>query len=452
MKRPSRFLPAALLLAAGLAGCAGTPSSGETAARRQVRQTGASLLAREGRPALPALRPDSPQEAFVLYAVLNHPSVAAAYYDWRASVEDVVQARSLPDPQFIFQADITHTLSSLMPGLTFNVLGPGKRAAMGEEALAQASVSRRGYVAAVIAAAAEARKAWIDLAYLEEEIRLKADEVRTRERSLSIASADYATGGAMGSLSQQVRLKSDLAKASNEQGDLEHRRLEARTRLRSALGIAPSEPDPAWPEAVLAATPVPSEEGLWQRVAASNPDLARMRSMVEMAEAGVETARRAGKPDFSLGAMVDVRANPTLLRPLGTLDLPLWRDKIASLVAAAQARRDASAARYTSGELGMAAELARILHMVHESDRMIAYIDRDALPGYEGEIAAAEASTASGQPAPGMITETEAMALAMRADRASALRDRETAVTDLLALTAQAAPAGSPLPGDPPQS
>jgi len=174
--------------------------------------------------------------------------------------------------------------------------------------------------------------------------------------------------------------------------------------------------------------------------------------MVEMAQAGVEAARSAGQPDFSLGAMVDVRSNPTLVRPLGTLDLPVWRDKISSLVAAALARKDASAARYTAEELAMAAELARMLHMVHESDRMIAYIDLDALPNTEQEIAAAEASAQSGQPTSGMIPEAEVMALSMRAERASALRDREAAVTDLLTLTAQAAPVGSPLPGEPPPS
>ncbi len=441
-----------LLLAAGLAGCAGTAQRTEASARRQMQQTGASLLAREGRPPLPVLRADSPQEAFVLYAVLNHPSVAAAYYDWRAGVEDVVQARSLPDPQFVFQADITRTLSSLMPGLMFAFPGSGKRQAMGEVALAEASVSRRAYEEAVTSAAAEARKAWIELAYIGEAIRLKAESEGIIARELSIAAAGYETGSAMGSLSIQIRLKNDLAQAESEKFDLEHRRLEARSRLKYALGIGPSEPDPAWPDAALALTPVPAEDALWRRITASNPGLARMREMVEMAEAGIASARRAGKPDFALGAMVDVRSNPTLFRPVATVDLPVWRDKIASLVAAAQARRDASAARYSAGELEVAAELARMIHMVHESDRMIAFIDRDGLPNLAQALASAEASAESGPSGAAMIPETQAMANAMRAERASALRDREAAVTDLLLLTAEAAPAGAPLPLNPANS
>lgn len=441
-----------LLLAAGLAGCAGAAQGTQTSARRQMQRTGAALLAGEGRPPLPVLRADSPEEAYVLYAVLNHPAVAAAYYDWRAGVEDVVQARSLPDPQFVFQADITRTLSSLMPGFVFAFPGSGKRQAMGEEALAKASVSRRAYVEAVTSAAAETRKAWIDLAYLGEAIRLKAESEEIIARQLAIAAAGYETGADMGSLSNQIRLKNDLAQAASQRSDLEHRRLEARSRLKYALGIGLSEPDPAWPDAALARTPVPAEDALWARIMTSNPGLARMRSMVEMAEAGVESARRAGKPDFSLGAMADVRSNPTLFRPLATLDLPVWREKISALVAAAQARRDASAARYSAGELEMAAELARMIHMVHESDRMIAFIDHDGLPNLDLALAAAEASAESGPSGATMIPETEAMANAMRAERASALRDRETAVTDLMLLTAEAAPAGAPLPQEPAKS
>jgi hypothetical protein len=44
------------------------------------------------------------------------------------------------------------------------------------------------------------------------------------------------------------------------------------------------------------------------------------------------------------------------------------------------------------------------------------------------------------------------MALSMRLERLGALRDRETAVTDLMLLTADIAPSDSPLPETPPHS
>jgi hypothetical protein len=100
----------------------------------------------------------------------------------------------------------------------------------------------------------------------------------------------------------------------------------------------------------------------------------------------------------------------------------------------------------------MAAQLAQMLYMVRESDRMIEYIDTSALPNYERLIASIEAGYQSGMTGPGMIPETRVMALAMRLERTAALRDRENAVTDLLLMTADIAPAGTPLLAESPNS
>ena len=162
--------------------------------------------------------------------------------------------------------------------------------------------------------------------------------------------------------------------------------------------------------------------------------------MVDMAMAGVGVARNAGIPDFTVGAMADLKAEPLMVRPTATVTLPIWREKIRSNIAAAKARHDAAAARVSAEEIAMAASLAQMLYMVRESDRMIEYIDRTALPNYERSIASVEASYQSGMGGAGMIPEIRAMQVLMRLERLGALRDRETAVTDLMLMTADAAP------------
>jgi len=102
--------------------------------------------------------------------MLKHPSVFAAYSEWRASVESIAAARSLPDPQITFQADIAGTLMSLMPGVMFDLMAPEKRATMAREATAGSEVAYREYVAAVVRTAAGVRNAWIELAFVEEAI------------------------------------------------------------------------------------------------------------------------------------------------------------------------------------------------------------------------------------------------------------------------------------------
>ncbi|MBI2518604.1 MAG: TolC family protein [Opitutae bacterium] len=442
-------IAAAVFTVAGatfLAGCTTPPLAAEKSARADVRATGAALLARQGRPALPVLGADSPPDEFVRYAVLNHPAVAAAYYDWRAGVEAIAPTRALPEPALTFEADIVDTLMTFMPGLMFDFMGAGKRAAMGREATAAADVTRRGYISVVLNTAAAARKAWIELAFIDEAAGLRELSLGALERSLALANADYTTGKGMGTLTDQVRFANEAAKVRSDLTTLADRRTAARARFKSALGLAPADPDPAWPKAVLAPTALPSEDELWRRATAANAELGRMRAMVEMAVAGVEVARRTGRPDFTLGMMADLKADPLMLRPTATLKLPIWREKIAATIAAAEARRDASVARVSAEQLNLAAELAQMLYMVREADRMIAYIDGTALPNFDRMIATAEAGYQAGMAGPGMIPETQLMALGMRLERAAALRERETAVTELLLLTANVAPVGSPLP------
>ena len=438
----------ALALGTSLAGCTLAPSSAEKTAREQVALISSVLRPSAQKPVLPELRTDSPASEFVRFAVLNHPQVEAAYHDWRASVSAIAPVRALPDPQFTFEADITDTLMTFMPGLMFDLMTSGKRAAMAREMTATSNVSYRGYVATVLRVASDARKAWIELAFIDESIRLRESSIGTLERSLEIANTDYTTGRGMGTLANQVRVTNDIAKVGTEVATLADRRAAVRTRFKSTLGLAPTDRDPAWPQASLAPTALPSEDELWRRAATGNPELGRMRAMVDMSIASIDAARKARTPDFTIGGMVDLKADPLMWRPTATVTLPIWREKIAANIAAAEARRDASLARVTAEELNIASELAQMLYMVREADRMIAYIDDTALPNFERAIDTIAAGYQSGMTSPGMIPETQLMALTMRIERAAAVRERENAVTELMLLTADIAPAGAPLIAD----
>jgi cobalt-zinc-cadmium efflux system outer membrane protein len=380
----------------------------------------------------------------MLYAVLNHAAVLGAYQDWRATVEAIAPARSLPDPKFTFEANIADTLMTFMPGLMFDFMTPGKRSAMGREATAASQVAYRTYAAKVVRTAADVRKSWIDLAYLDETTRLREASLASTEQAAAVAQADYSTGRAMSTLESQVQLAIESARQRSELATLRDRRTAAHRVFKSALGLFPTDPDPAWPQAMLTATALPSEEELWRRTQESNPGLAQMRAMVEMAVAGVEVARLTGTPDFSLGLMADLKANPLMFRPSAAVTLPVWRNKIAAIIASAEARRDAAVARVSAEQLNLAAELAQMLYMMREADRMITFIDGTALPNYERIIASIEAGYQSGMTGLAMIPQTRLMALGMQLERATALRDRENAVTGILLMIA-ATPPDSPL-------
>jgi len=226
---------------------------------------------------------------------------------------------------------------------------------------------------------------------------------------------------------------------------LRDQRSAAQKSFKYALGILPSEPDPAFPKAGITASALPSEEQLWQLALAANPEIAIMRAMVEMAIAGIEVAETAGTPDFGLGAMADFKSDPLMVRPVATVTLPIWRDKVAATVAAATARHDAAIARLNAEQLDVAAELARMFYMVRESDRVMVHIENTALPNLDRALASAVAGLQTGTGRAGDIPANRLMALDLKLQRLGALRQRELAITDISLMIADVAPAVMPL-------
>jgi len=394
---------------------------------------------------LPGLRADSPPAEFVRFAVLNHPAVEAAYHDWRASVAEITRARSLPDAQFTFEADIADTIQTFMPGVMFHLMDPAKRERMGDEAAARSGVAYRAYVSAVLRVAAEVRRAWLELVYAEETQNIYLAAILNLDQSLAFASNEFTTGRGMVSFDELVQLQNQIAEHHAHHLTFTDRAVAAHAKFKAALGLGPADVDPPWPQAPLRATTLPPDDELWRRVQAGNADLASMRAMVAMASAEIAVAQKARTPDFSVGAMADLKANPLMVRPAASVTLPIWRDKIAAGLAAAEARRDAAAARVSAEQLNLAAEFAQMLFMVRDGDRMIANIETVALPNLERALASAEAGYQAGMGKPTMMTELNHMALLMRIERARILFERENAVIDLQLLTADLAPPGTPL-------
>lgn len=437
----------ALLAAiAALSGCQGTPIGEETTARRQVTAVGSEYRPKERSLALPVLIERSPASDYLRFAILRHPQVEAAYQDWRASVEAITPARSLPDPQIVLQPDVTSSNTlAIMPGVMFDFMTRGKRAAMGREMAAGSDAAYRKYAATVFQIAAAVRKAWIELAYVDAALNLRHQALDAERQALAVANAGYETGSGMTTLESQVALLNQTGEIESKVAALEDRRAATRSRFKAALGLGPEETDPPWPHFELQATALPSEADLWTAAIRVNPELGEMRAMVEMAVADVEMARQSKVPDFSAGIMYDSMASPVPVRPAASVTLPIWRDKIAAAVAGAEAKRAAAVARLDAERIGLAAEIAQMLYMVHESDRMIAYIDRTALPNLDRSIASTAAAYQSGMGTPAMIPGARLMALDMRLERLDTLREREIAVTDLLLMLAAVVPPDAPL-------
>jgi outer membrane protein TolC len=445
--RRKQALPFAATLVGALffiAGCAPGATHEENDARERAGRIGQILSTI---PALPSLREGSTPDDFLRFALLKHPAVRAAYHEWRASIEDITPTRTLPDPRLTFETDISSMLMSLMPGVMFEFMLPQKLSAMSREATAASEVAYQNYAATVLSTAAEVRQAWVELAYVDASEQLLSDTHEALTQALDIATSDYATARGMAGLDAPLLAMNNAAQLRLQIATNAERRTAARARFQSALGLLPEEGPPPWPCIPLTATSLPAEGALWERGRAANPEIATMRAMVAMALAKIEAAHQAGTPDFSLGLMADLKTSPIMYRPTASVNLPIWREKIAAEIAAAEARSQGALAKLDAAQLGVAAEIAQMLFMAREAERMIAYIDNTALPHIERAQAAVATTYQTGMAPPNMLPELRIMRARMGIERLNALRQREIAVTKLLLITATSAPHDAPLAG-----
>jgi outer membrane protein TolC len=427
-----------------VAACAGTPARGEDEARRALGEVEDRLRPGGGPPPLPTLTAASPLADHLRFALLNSPRVAAAYHGWAAEVARITLARSRPDPRLTFQMDIASMIASLMPGLMTDLPGPGKLAAAGEAAVAASVASYHAFRLEVLRVALATKSAYYRLHFLEDSLRVQRATLALLDELEALAQQQNAAGRV--TLQDVLRAQIEKEQVRTAIANLEDSRVPLRAEWKAALGLGAGDPDPPVP-AGFTPSPDPGDpEALQQSVLAHNPVLSRMAAEVRRASAMLDLAGRAGVPDFALGVESDLRASPVMWRPSVSVTLPIWRDKIAAAIAAAQADRGAAAAQLDAEQIALTVEVASLLFVVRETARTIDLLEQRLVPmGRQSLVAARTAYTAARA---GFldVLDAERQLLAFETTLIDARTRRELALATLSSTIAGIAPAGAPLP------
>jgi outer membrane protein, heavy metal efflux system len=432
-----------VLLTLALAGCKGIAQPGEREARRQMASVTRTFRPDGQRPVLPALTTNSPLADFLTYAMLNQPQIEAAYFDWAASIENITVARSLPDPQLTFQADIENVVSSVMPGLTQNFPGPGKLRAQARAASADSQVRYFAFESAVLQTAYAVKQGYYRLWFLDEKIRVDREMLRLLSELERIAGAQNETGQA--TLQDVYRAQIEADRLKTEIVNLEDSRQPLQAQFKAALGLTREQPDPPAPARFEATTLDLPAEQILDIAFARNPELKAMEAEVRRAQASLDLAYKAKVPDFSLGLMADVKTAPVLYRPLATMTLPLWRDKIAAEIAAAQAGKRAAQARLTAGQINLTVEFAGKSFDYREVNRNLDLLQARLIPKAQQSLEIARAAYLSGKTEFFNLIDAERMLLEFRLAEIEARTQRELLLSDLWLLIAGVPPANAPL-------
>jgi outer membrane protein TolC len=433
-----------------LTGCTGIQQPGERQARgdlasvQQAYWPGATVPGSDANAGL---------SNYLQFAILTQPEVRAAYFDWAASVERITVERSLPDPKLTFQAYIQDVLTSLMPGLMQDFPGPGKLKAAANAASAESKAKYFAFESAALKTAFTVKQMYYQLWFLDEKIRINRETLNLLTDLEKSARAQNEVGKV--TLQDVYRAQIEQDKLTTEISNLEDSRRPLTAQFKGALGLTRDQPDPALP-ARFESTPLDlNGDELLDTAFARNPRLKAMEAEVRMAEASIAVARKSKVPDFSAGLQAEVYS-PPFYWPQASMSLPIWRDKIAAQIAAAQAGKRAAEARLTSEQIAVTVDFAMKSYDYRESTRELALLQDKLIPKAGKSLEIARAGYLAGQIDFFNLIDAERMLLNFQLEEVEARTRREIILADLSLSIAGIWPAGAPIrppsPGNPASS
>jgi cobalt-zinc-cadmium efflux system outer membrane protein len=431
--------------AAGLlfAGCRGIPAPGEKQARHDLSAVTSQYRPGNRPPVLPKLTADSSLSNFIAYALLNQPQVAAAFYDWSASVENITVTRSLPDPQITFQMDIADIVSSVMPGFLQEFPGPGKLRARAAVATAESHSKYFAFENAALQTAFNLKQAYYQLYYLDDQLRINRETLSLLDNLEQIARAQNEVGKV--TLQDVLRAQIERDRVQTDIANLGDSRQPMFAAFKAALGMTNDQPDPPVPTRLETTATIFDSDELLQTAFARNPQLKAMEADVRAAEAGIAVAYKARVPDFSLGLMADAKAAPTLFRPLAGMTLPIWRDKTAAEIAQAQANELAAKARLSAAQIQLTVDFAEQAFAYRETGRNLDLLDNQLIPKARQSLEIARAGYLAGTIDFFNLMDTERTLLNFELSAVEARTQREIVLSRLSLLIAGEVPAETAL-------
>lgn len=434
----------AVLASVHLSGCVGITTKSERQARSDFGTLSKMYRPDGNQAALPTLDSNSTLAVLLTYAMLNQPRVEAAYYEYAAAVERITLARSLSDPRFTFQMDITNVINSVMPGLMIDVPWPTKLSTRADVASAESQARYYAFESAVLQTAFDVKRPYYNLHFLEERIRINRKMLELMNGFEEIARALNESGkvtlqDVLRAQIEQERLKTEIANLSDSRNPL-------MSKLKAALGMTAEQPDPPVP-AKFDSTPLDVDSDRLLAIAmAHNPQLKSMEAEVRAAEEGIRLARLSRLPDFTIGVEGDVKAAPVLVRPKLEVTLPVWLDKIAAEIASSQARKHAASARLSGEQIQLAVEFADKSFMYREARRNLQLLDGNLVSKAQMSLDVAREAYSAGQMEFINLLDAERTLLVFQLAEVEARIQCELTLAEL-SLIIGTKPEGAPMPG-----
>ncbi|MCB9799239.1 MAG: TolC family protein [Candidatus Omnitrophica bacterium] len=330
---------------------------------------------------------------------LANPALKKAFYEWKAAVQQITQARSLEDPQFTFKQFLNEVETRVGPqrqafAVMQEIPFPGKLYERGKAATAEARQKYADFEKVRLTTVYELKDVFFEYWFLYKKIAVTEKNMELLKHFESVAQSKFKSGLAKNQ--DLLKAQVELGKLENDLITLHDYELPLKAMLNALLNRDVVSPVGS-PEEIAFSLIELDEEDVMQAFEKNNPDLLKAAQRIEKAQNELMLARLDFLPDTTVGyehIRVDGGHDADALS--FRVNVPLWYGKQKSQLEEAKADRQAAMAAQDGVEHDLEAALKMVLFKIKDSERQIK-LYRDALvPKAEQMLNASETAYSSG--------------------------------------------------------
>jgi len=363
----------------------------------------------EGVPSLTKLDEQSTLSDYLVYAALNNPGLEAAFNRWKAALERIPQARSLPDPKFNYRYYIEQVetrVGAQKQAFGISQMFPwfGKLELRGDSASEAAQAAKQRYEATKLKLFFQVKDAYYEYYYLWRAIAIVEENTQLVTTFESVARTRYQAATAKHP--DVIRAQVELGKLEDNFKTLKDLQGPVAARLNAALNRPAQTPVP-WPKNIEEESIPLTDEQLLEWMADYNPEVAALEYEINRSKVGIELAKSDYYPDVTFGIDFIYTSESTMAAPppdsgkdpviaMFTINLPIWRERLDAALREAKYNNIAAMRDKTEKLNTLNAQLKMALYMYRDGERKIDLYHNTLLPKAVESVKANEASFRAG--------------------------------------------------------
>ena len=334
---------------------------------------------------------------YLAYAETHNAGLISKKQQWIAALEDVPQAKALPDPQVKY--DYWTKQSDLQMKQTIEVMQMfpwfGKIDARTEAAIKTAASAQQEYQAARLELLREVKENFYEFAYLAKAIKIAIENVELLKHFEAVARTKYTAAEA--GQPDVIRAQVELAKMEYTLRSLEPLRKPIASKLLKILTL-PKDMNLPWPEVEEFNVAPLDYERLAATLRQKNPELAGLDLEVLAAKSRIELAKKNFYPDIGVGVMWENMDKPGRdgVAMVFQMNLPLWRSSYSAGQRQAEALTISKTQEKIDTENTLLAKAAQSYYDYGDSIRRIQLYRDTLIPKSEELLQASETAYKAG--------------------------------------------------------